>query len=179
MRIFKWSKFSDWERTVRGLMGNYLDDDVVAAVRNDSPNRIFSDDLSWLNTAVSKVHRIRLPDSSQLLTRKLLEYYSHVAAFHGCRPTSTDAYSQHGLQACNPAKLVELALEIFGDTPRVRGEIERLSDARSGLSYENHNRDKVFFTLTQEELVESCGHTCFTEASIFCVSQMASDRAGN
>lgn len=158
MKIFKWNDFSEWEQAVRDLMGIYLDDKVVAEFRKNPPRYIASDDLSWLNRAVEKVHRIRTPNSSHFLTTKLLEHYTHVASFHGCRADSTETYSKHGLQACDPAKMVALALEIFGDTDRVRGEIERLRDSRSGYSYEEHNGGKVFFTLTPDELVEYCGH---------------------
>jgi hypothetical protein len=158
MKIFQWCDFSEWQQTILGLMGNYLDHDVIAAFRVDPPKYVVSDDLSWLNTIVRKVHGIATPDSSSLLTKKLLEHYTHIAAFHGCRPQSTESYSKHGLQACDPKKMAEIALRIFGDSDKVRHAIQSLKASSLEASYEEHNEGKVFFTLTQNELVNYCGH---------------------
>ncbi|SKB01902.1 hypothetical protein SAMN02745166_03499 [Prosthecobacter debontii] len=158
MNIFKWDDFREWERVVRGLMGNHLNDAVIARFKEEPPDYVVSDDLSWLDSVVRKVNGVRRPDSAQLLTRKLLEYYTHITAFHGCRPTSIETYTEFGLQACDPAKMQEVAVQIFGDNPKVWEAIEHLKGSSFEHSYEEHNQGKVYFTLTQEEIVDYCGH---------------------
>lgn len=170
-KTFRWSDIASWEPTIRKLMGNYLDDAVVAAFKNAPPEFVVSDDLTWLDRIVGQVHGVQNVDTLGLLTQRLREHYAGVVAFHGCRPTSLEEYQTHGVLASNPEQLEKLAFGIFGDTERVRREIASLRMPDLHLSYEEHNAGKVFFTLTKDELIKTCGgYLLYGSEYLLCIA---------
>lgn len=154
---FRWSEKDRWHPEVLGMLSDLVDKKVIRQFRSDPPYCIASDDLTWLDRIVEKVKRRPSVDMKAIVTTRLQERYPEVVAFHACRPANLESYKTHGLRPCDPERLQAQAREIFGDSDRLEAAIHKLREGAS-YTYEEHNSGKVFFCLTLEELVESCGH---------------------
>jgi hypothetical protein len=154
-KVFIWNAYKNWRRVVLSILADHLDASVFKRLREHPPRYISSDDTSWLDSAVEAVKDYR-PDTKGLLADELPRRYSYVRAFHGCRPTSLDSYHTKGLLPCNPEELKLIAREIFKNQGGVEKAISELE--KDDYTYEDHNRGKLFFCLTEEELVDFCGH---------------------
>lgn len=139
-------------------MADLIDDQVLAELRNNPPRYFVSDNLSWLNNAVSKVRGISLPDCGAVLTDRLATHFEFIRAFHGCRAVTTTSYQTKGIIACDPAALDQLAHELFGNRELIQQAIQELAKSDRNFSYREHNQGKVWFCLEAEELTEFCGH---------------------
>jgi len=156
---FKWSDKNVWEPRMRELMADVLDDRVFAAFHDDPPEFVVGDDLSWLDKIIRGVRGTWSDKVHDLLTEQIAENYRFVIGFHACRPISLDDYRRNGLRVCDPNELNRIAREIFGDTAEVNAAIESLAtgEGPSGYSYTEHNSGSIYFGLSVEELVQSCG----------------------
>lgn len=135
-----------------------IDQSVFAELKSNRPKYFVSDDLSWLDKAITQAKGIIEPDICRTLMERLPGRYKFVRAFHGCRAVSNQSYLEHGVLPSDPDVLNRIAYEIFFDKKRVEAAIQRLAQKDVKTSYKDHNRGKVFFCLQKEELVEDCGH---------------------
>src|SRR5439155_21370399 len=103
---------------------------------------------SWLDQLIGWNGHIH-----EVLTRRLVDRYQYVIAFHGCRAASVKTYQEQGLRVCNPKHLNETARQIFGNHIRLDAAIANLQS-----DYTEHNRGRIFFCLSFGNLVEHCGH---------------------
>lgn len=139
-------------------MSDLIDERVLAELKTNPPRYFVSDNLSWLNNAVSKVKGTSTPDCGAVLTDRLATHFEFIRAFHGCRAISTTSYEAKGIVACDPAALDQLAHELFGNGELVQQAIQALAKSDRDFSYREHNQGKVWFCLEAEELTEFCGH---------------------
>jgi hypothetical protein len=158
-REFKWSDIDVWEPKIRELVADVLDERVFTKFHEDPLEFVVGDDLSWLDQIIRSVHG-QWPDRvHDVLTRRIAAHYASVIGFHACRPISLGDYKRDGLRVCDPEELNRIAREIFGDASDVAAAIEDLAkgSAVSGYSYTKHNSGSIYFALSPEELVQSCG----------------------
>jgi hypothetical protein len=169
--VFKWSEMRVWEPKVRAFMADVLDDAVFAEFHDDPPEFVVGDDLSWIERIIKKAGRARPQNLHSLLTRRLAENYDAVIGFHGCRPVTLDGYKRDGLRICDPEELNAVARDIFGDTPEVSAAIDDLaSNDGSSYSYKQHNAGSIYFALSLEHLVDSCGqYLLYGSEYVLCI----------
>ena len=169
--VFKWSEMQVWELEVRAFMADVLDDAVFAEFHDDPPEFVVGDDISWLERIIKKAGRARPQNLHSLLTRRLAENYDAVIGFHGCRPVTLDGYKRDGLRVCDPEELNAVARDIFGDTTEVSAAIDDLaSNDGSSYSYKQHNAGSIYFALSLEHLVDSCGqYLLYGSEYVLCI----------
>lgn len=98
-----------------------------------------------------------LPDHGWLVSEfcsRFGDYYSHVKAFHGCRPRDLTSYLQHGLRGQDRRHLHTEFRELFSDWPASdMDDAIRQFDARV-----NREQGKVWLLACDDELIRRCGH---------------------
>ena len=138
------------------IMSDLLDSTVLQELKKHPPRYFRSDKLDWLNSTIRKVKGGDLPDSLAVLTERLQSGFSHIRAYHGCRPVSIASYKEEGIKASDISALEQEAYRIFPDRSRVEKAL-REWNKDGDLAYPNHNRGRVFFCVDLRELVEQCG----------------------
>lgn len=78
------------------------------------------------------------------------ETYSHVAAYHACRPTDIESYLGKGIIPSNMEALIEKAKIYFNETDAVTAAVKEL-----GKDYLDHGRDKIGFFVSKTGSLES------------------------
>jgi len=151
-----WTDYLSWEREVRELLLDYVDDRVVAYFRKHPPEYVVSDNTSWLDRIIREVNGCNV-DVKYELAWLLADHFEVFRAFHGCSPSDTSSYYKQGIRRLNPQEYNQIAKEHFlsGKFPELQesdllAAIEDLkTDNREGL---------VFFEAHEQMLVQCCGH---------------------
>lgn len=137
-----------------------IDDIADSAVRQEflraAPEYLVSDDLSWLDDIVFRMHGEEI-DSKAQLAERLRTRYRALRAYHGTAANSLDSFYNHGLRPLVIAEFHDRAREIF-----LGGQFPELSEANLLAAIEEVGTETreghVFFEANEELLVEMCGH---------------------
>lgn len=151
-----WTDYLSWEREVRELLSDYVDEEVISCFRENPPKYVVCDNTSWLDRIVRKVKGINV-DVKYELAWLLADCFEAIRAFHGCCPNETSSYYMQGIRRLNPQEYNKIAKEHFlsGKFPKLQesdvlAAIEDMkSDNREGL---------VFFEAHEKMLLQYCGH---------------------
>lgn len=98
----------------------------------------------------------------------LRENYTHVAAYHACRPIDVNSYLSRGIVPTNTEKLIEEAKKVFNDVEGVNKVVKKMDD-----SYFNHGRDKIGFFMSRTGSLES-GYSHYLRYGSELVQRIAS-----
>jgi hypothetical protein len=107
--------------------------------------------------------RVESVESAEILSLRqgCVDYfkriYTHVAAYHACRPTNIESYLSKGIIPANMEVSIEKAKIFFGDPEAVAKAVEDI-----GISYLNHGRDKIGFFMSRTGSLES-GYSHYLE----------------
>ncbi|WP_210558268.1 MULTISPECIES: hypothetical protein [unclassified Pseudomonas] len=98
-----------------------------------------------------------LPNHEDLVPEfgeRFSQYYSHVKAFHGCRPESLSTYYAHGLLGQDGERIKSAFRKIFADVDAsdLNRAIERM-ERRDGSE-----RGRIWFTADDRRMMEEFGH---------------------
>ncbi len=143
-RVLDWRNRRAWLSAIRVYAGNLLTPEIRTTLEIRRPE-CWSDVMNWL------------PDHERLLaafTDQMSSYYSHLKAFHGCRPESLATYHELGLQGQRPERIIETFRSIFSDVPR--------QDVDSAIQKMQHRgaaeRGRIWLSADDEEMVRDFGH---------------------
>lgn len=144
MMLLDWRKENDWLSDINSYAGDIVGCDLLAEIRANDIEGCWSDDMSWL------------PDETivEEVKNRFLNYYSHVKAFHGCRPLKVSSYYDNGILGQNREKIEKQFKCLFSDlddeiTDRVIQELSNRGSSEKG---------KIYFVCDDKELIEKCGH---------------------
>lgn len=89
-------------------------------------------------------------ENSKKKTNVNFEHYSHIRAYHGCRPIDVGHYYAEGIKPFNKKEMRHVASTVFGITKEA--VITSEPDLQPALS------DNIYFVLFKKELLNECGH---------------------
>ncbi|OPX92564.1 MAG: hypothetical protein A4E53_00429 [Pelotomaculum sp. PtaB.Bin104] len=101
---------------------------------------------------MENIKNVFIPDgkNSKKKTGVNLENYSHIRAYHGCRPVDVGRYYVEGIKPFNIKEMRCAASKIFGISEET--VIAKEPNLQPALS------NNVYFVLFKQELLNSCGH---------------------
>lgn len=143
-RILDWRRRRSWLASIRYYASDVLTPDVREQIAQGRPE-CWSDDMSWL------------PDHHWLVDEfcdRMVGYYTHFKAFHGCRPIDMGSYLRDGLVGQNKDHIQQVFRQMFSEYPpeqmdRAIAQFEPDRPSEAG---------KVWLLGCDEELVTECGH---------------------
>ena len=144
MKVLDWRTENDWLSELSNYAGDLLGNELLEEIRENGIKGCWSDDMSWLPGK----------DIDKEVEARFVDYYSHVKAFHGCRPLTVRSYYESGILGQNRGKITEQFKSVFSDV-----DDALLEEAIRDLEDRGHREDgKVYFVCDDQDLIESCGH---------------------
>lgn len=142
--VLDWRNRAEWLYAASKYGGHVLTPALRRTLGKTRP-KCWSDDMSWL------------PDWEDLVPEFvfcLAEYYTHLKAFHGCRPIALSSYYEHGLRGQDGDQLITLFRETFADvpTPDLDAAIAVLGDRST------RERGAIWLVSDDREMIEEYGH---------------------
>ena len=80
--------------------------------------------------------------------QNFIENYTHVAAYHACRPNDINSYLTSGIIPANTDKLIEIAKDIFQDSAAVDSAVLDIRNEKRVDSME-YGSDKIWFFISR------------------------------
>ena len=145
-----------WHRVVWSMISDFAGANVQKTFLRAPPEYLVSDDLSWLDSLVLKVHGHEI-DSKHVLSDRLLQHYGAIRACHGTSTRSLDAFYEQGLRPLNIEEVHEMARRIF-----LNDQFPELSEANLQKAIEavgpETREGHIYFEANEWFLKEMCGH---------------------
>ena len=124
--------------------------------------------------------RIECVQSSEILSLRhrcvdhFRRVFTHVTAYHACRPTDIASYLNKGLVPANTEALIAEAKILFNNQDAVNEVVERI-----GKTYLDHGREKIGFFMSRTGALESCySHYLRYGSELFqCIANRLGDSA--
>jgi len=141
--LFDWTDREASLAEVPKYASAILTSQVQAEIAKARPE-CWSDAFTWLPTE----------NGEERFLNAFANYYGHIRAFHGCRPTDLASYFDHGLQGQTAEVLEAHFLSIFRDLPeaKLRQTLDEFKNRKDG------ERGRLWVVLDERELIEHCGH---------------------
>lgn len=148
------------------MLSGVVSEEVRQSLIDEPPRFFVSDDMTWLNDAITDVDGL-VVDAREHLLDRIEEHYSAVRAVHGSRPIDVSTIYAKGLVPLIPEDIHQRAREIFlsGDFPELTGAsldaaIRKVgSDLREG---------RLYFEGNEPMLIEECGHYMLYGSEYLC-----------
>lgn len=100
--------------------------------------------------------RVFVAGETPVTKRICLRDYTHIRAFHGCRPIDIETYKTQGINPITKPAVRQEALLRLGGGSMPKETILAACDRSWGKLDDAHKY--VWFTLTRNELLNTCGH---------------------
>lgn len=155
-RVWHYEEMDSWRGQIMELLRPQLTERVITAFRKKPPKYVVSDDLSWLDSIVERIHGYET-DMKSNVAERLHEKFDAIRCYHGARPTNIESYYDHGIRIMDPAEVEQRARNVFlsGAFPELSSEdVER---AISAVGRE-HWQGRAYFEASKRELEDFCGH---------------------
>jgi hypothetical protein len=138
-----WRASSDWKPTILDLLEEIFTPDVLSELKLNPPDYFDWSDREWLQTALKAVGSNTTPEIFDTVVEEFISRYTHIRAFHACRPISVNTYYRNGLLPLNMEELRKLAESYFlsaESPPPHRHCLDRVmqeltNEGRKGLLY--------------------------------------------
>lgn len=145
-KIFRWSQRHNWQLVFRHLLGDKINEAVLAEARRINPHLLTDDHFAWLNSAVATITKQSPVDIPLLLAKRLSSHYQFIVAFHGTRSNSAADFLEHGIYLSDTEALELEAIRRFGDNDTLQRIIAELRQS----GYVEHNHGKIYLSLTKD-----------------------------
>lgn len=142
VRTLDWRNRRSWLFSIRYYAGDLLREETRELIRRERP-KCWSDDLAWL------------PDQEKIVpafTERMFQYYTHVKAFHGCRPDSLAPYYTYGLLGQDTERIAKEFRQIFADVSPA--ELDRALE----LSSYKAEQGQIFLSADDRKMTDEFGH---------------------
>jgi hypothetical protein len=155
-RVLYWEDSESWLRPLEELIPEATSDDVAAEIRRQPPEYLVSDDLSWLNRVVALQGGSDF-DAQSVLSERLLSAFTHLRAYHGCRPNERANYHEIGIVPLDVNRACNSVREIFNSSkfPELTPAI--VDNAIASMPTRDRE-GRIFFEANNRFLLEQCGH---------------------
>lgn len=143
-RTLDWRKRRSWLGSIRFYASDLLDPALRSHLQRNRPD-CWPDDLTWL------------PDDDELVPafcEKLTGYYSHVKAFHGCRPENLRSYYELGLQGQQIDRIQTRFRQLFHDVDPARVQ-QALDEMQTRSTSE---KGKIWLSGDDRDMLKDYGH---------------------
>jgi len=142
-KLFEWKNKEQCLAELMQYSSDILNDELKNEILASNPEGCWEDDLTWALTE----------DVGSIVANRFTSYYSHILAYHACRPDSFLPYAQNGLKAHNLNVLESRFHEIYSDvSPSI---LDKAIDLSKQFMDET---GKIFFVSDDEELIRTSGH---------------------
>lgn len=121
---------------------------IERAILNES-NDDFNKILHGLENSIEHVNSKELTSLRQRCSKYFEEIYTHVAAYHACRPKDIESYFKEGLIPANTENLIAEAKKFFGDADAVSSVVNKMRTEHYGSEYFEHGLDKIGFFMSK------------------------------
>ncbi len=143
-KVLDWRNRRAWLQHVRWYAKPLLTPKLVAALERRKP-QCWSDVMDWLAG-----HEEVVPDFCD----RMSSYYTHLKAFHGCRPESLSTYYEQGLQGQDANSIILKLKKLFADVP-----LAELDKAIEKMQHrESSEKGKTWLSGDDREMVRGHGH---------------------
>jgi len=142
--VLDWRNRAEWLDATSKYAGHVLTPALRRTLAKTRP-KCWSDDMSWLS------------DWEDLIPEFIFcfaEHYTHLKAFHGCRPVALSSYYDQGLRGQDSGQLIPVFREIFADVPAsdLDAAIASLGDRST------RERGAIWLASDDREMIEEYGH---------------------
>lgn len=93
-------------------------------------------------------------DNDLVSTLNLLEQYTHIRGYHGCRPENIEEYYNNGIVIFNQNELLHKTLHLLSDSYLSEKKIKEVFYEK----YLETDHSGIWFTLSEIELIENAPH---------------------
>lgn len=157
MNILDLDDISSWKETYKRFIQNDSYWSVIERAFSQKEDDAFSNIMQGLENSIEYVESQDVLALRQKCCDNFKNCYTHVTAYHACRPTKIESYFSKGIVPANMEVLIEKAKIFFGDPDAVLKAVEDI-----GISYLNHGRDKIGFFISRTGSLES-GYSGYLE----------------
>jgi hypothetical protein len=108
-KVLRANQFRSWKRGFANAISKLFNERTIRFLTENPPDHIVSDDMTWLQNAISSVSAIDLYNIDSILFDALVRRYSHLRCYHGCRPLDLNSYWRDGLRIAKTEELLSVA----------------------------------------------------------------------
>jgi hypothetical protein len=112
-RVLSWRAGDDWRAILKSAFLDGIGPTVVDAIRRDAPRQDRIRIEGWLDRVFDAQFPKTNAELSAALGQCLVRVYTHIRAYHGCRPTDIESYATHGLYPFTPVSYQAVASAYF------------------------------------------------------------------
>lgn len=154
MTILDLDDLATWDNNYNKFIKNDPYWSVIVNAISSESNDEFNKIKQGLENSIEYVDSSELLSLRQRCSTYFKGIYTHVVAYHACRPTNIESYLKEGIIPTNTEKLIEKAKSFFNDEYAVSKAVEDI-----GTEYLNHGSDTIGFFISQTGSLESsCSH---------------------
>jgi hypothetical protein len=152
--VLSWRNQESLKITTNNLLNGILTNELIDHFRNNRPTYFVSDDSTWLDNAIKKVHGISIKDSFQYFGEKIRKNVNYLRAYHGCKPIDIKPYFTSGLVPLKVDKFVQSTIELFREYNLTEPV---LLEAMHEISTE-FRENLTWFVLDDRSFLDGAGH---------------------
>jgi hypothetical protein len=155
-RVWHFEDLATWKAEVLRLLEPIVDAAVIQEFCRRPPKYIVSDDLTWLDEIIARVHGID-PESKWFLSEQLRTRYDAIRAYHGARPVDVATYYNRGLEPMEAVRTEQQAREFFlsGRFPQIAPDDVERAIERVGRKL---REGRIYFEASKRMLEDHCAH---------------------
>lgn len=160
MNILDLDDSASWEEVYSRFIRNDPYWSVIESALSSESHYVLGKILSELGISIEFVKSKELLSLRQRCSEHFKGIYTHVAAYHACRPTNIESYLSEGIIPANMEELIEKAKILFNDADAVTEAVKDMESQH--FDYFDHGREKIGFMMSRTESLKS-GHSHYLE----------------
>lgn len=154
--VWNFHNYPSWKADLWNLVETFADQAVIDAFLADPPEFVVSDDMSWLEDKVRKVHGVSI-DVFDLMMNALQQRYRTLRAAHGTRTADVGSFYNEGIHPLQPLLVQRQARDRFLSSAYPELTQAHLDRAIAAVSHDTR-ADRVWFECNETELIRRNGH---------------------
>lgn len=170
-----WEDYSTWSPRIEVLYPEIFNKSVIRSLLKNKPEYITTDDLRWLTPLLPRWLKEADNLRSEVLSR-LCSHFTHLVAYHGCRPTDLDSYRANGITPLNIASMHDTLIRRVCSSSPLSPTKKQVQNACSAVSAD-YREGRIFFETSKRHLLDFCAHYLLygSEYSVGILRSISSD----
>jgi hypothetical protein len=154
--VLIWEDAETWIPVMESIAPELCNAAAVSRVKKLGLDFIPADNMSWVAKQLPSRHRATFDLRDEVL-RCLMTHFTHIRAYHGCRPREIKSYLEEGLLPLDTSLAFDTISSHFADHrfPEVTPEVLRRALANVDTDL---RQGRVFFEANKRLLLDFCGH---------------------
>lgn len=137
----------------------------------------FNSIIQGLENRIECVESKELISLRQRCTEFFKKIYTHVTAYHACRPINIDSYLINGIIPANANNLIEEAKLIFNNSNAVDDVVNKMKPEHNGKEYFERGRDKIGFFQSRYGSLKDSHYLEYGSELFHCIAKRLGDWA--